>query len=206
MNCTNCGAPMELFSQRRYYFCRHCGAFHFLEAPEIDGLEVLVRPADARACPNCGQGMSRSLLDRTHDVEHCEQCRGVLMARRTFAEVVTRRRAWATGPAMPPQPIDRRELERLIACPVCRGRMEAHPYYGPGNVIMDSCGHCDLVWLDFGELRQIVDAPGRDRGSKTGPPPTYDDRLPRGPSRSRAEDDEENPSIDLIGWLKTILR
>jgi len=84
--------------------------------------------------------------------------------------------------------------------------MEAHPYYGPGNVIMDSCGHCDLVWLDFGELRQIVDAPGRDRGSKTGPPPTYDDRLPRGPSPSRPEDDDENPSIDLIGWLKTILR
>jgi Zn-finger nucleic acid-binding protein len=42
--------------------------------------------------------------------------------------------------------------------------METHPYYGPGNVIIDSCGECDLVWLDFGELKQISDAPGGDRG------------------------------------------
>jgi Zn-finger nucleic acid-binding protein len=39
-----------------------------------------------------------------------------------------------------------------------------HPYYGPGNVVIDTCSRCDLIWLDFGELKQIADAPGRDRG------------------------------------------
>jgi hypothetical protein len=43
--------------------------------------------------------------------------------------------------------------------------MEVHPYYGPGNVVIDSCSACDLIWLDHGELKQISDAPGRDRGS-----------------------------------------
>jgi Zn-finger nucleic acid-binding protein len=42
--------------------------------------------------------------------------------------------------------------------------METHPYYGPGNVIIDSCSRCELIWLDFGELKQIADAPGPDRG------------------------------------------
>jgi hypothetical protein len=42
--------------------------------------------------------------------------------------------------------------------------MDVHPYFGPGNVIIDTCGTCDLVWLDFGELKQIEDAPGQDRG------------------------------------------
>ena len=38
-------------------------------------------------------------------------------------------------------------------------------YYGGGNVIIDRCVGCDLVWLDYGELKQIIDAPGIDRGS-----------------------------------------
>jgi len=44
--------------------------------------------------------------------------------------------------------------------------MATHPYYGPGNVVIDSCGQCELIWLDFGELEQIVAAPGKDRGSR----------------------------------------
>lgn len=42
--------------------------------------------------------------------------------------------------------------------------MDVHPYYGPGNVAIDSCSACNLVWLDFGELRQITHAPGQDCG------------------------------------------
>jgi hypothetical protein len=44
--------------------------------------------------------------------------------------------------------------------------MATHPYYGPGNVIIDTCEPCEVVWLDFGELKQIVAAPGKDRGSR----------------------------------------
>ena len=33
-------------------------------------------------------------------------------------------------------------------------------------MIIDNCLPCDMIWLDFGEMRQIVDAPGRDRGSR----------------------------------------
>jgi Zn-finger nucleic acid-binding protein len=63
-----------------------------------------------------------------------------------------------------PSPLNPRALERKLSCPKCGGALETYPYGGPGNAVIDGCRHCDVIWLDFGEFRQIVDAPGRDRG------------------------------------------
>ena len=38
--------------------------------------------------------------------------------------------------------------------------MEVHPYYGPGNIIIDSCQECQYVWLDHGELRTVERSEG----------------------------------------------
>ena len=203
MNCGNCGAPMQLFERRRYFFCRHCGTFHFLDAPEVDGVQVLARSPQPRACSICKGALARALLDGVNPVEYCQGCRGVLIPRRTFAEVITRRRAWATDIPTPPLPLDRAELERRVECPSCGAAMEAHPYFGPGNVVIDNCAACELIWLDFGELKQIVDAPGRDRGRREGPPPQTDTALrplaaPSGyPSESRGGTD----LLDLLARL-----
>jgi len=173
MNCRNCAAPMELFDRRRYFFCRHCGAFEFLERTDADGILV--------PCPLCRAALTKALLDGRHSVQYCEQCRGVVMARASFADAVVGRRAQATGPGVQPDALDRKELERRVTCPSCRKMMDVHPYFGPGNVIIDTCAKCDLVWLDFGELKQIADAPGQDRG-----------RIPR----PIVEADEVAPSSD----------
>ena len=53
-----------------------------------------------------------------------------------------------------------------IDCPQCHRRMDTHLYGGPGNVVIDSCEECSLIWLDRGELMHIVHAP--------------DDRIPEG--------------------------
>lgn len=160
---------MELFERRRYYFCRYCGTFHFLDTADMDGVHVLERGTDARPCPVCTTPLAKSLLDNSHVVQYCDGCRGVLLERTSFAHAVTERRAWATGQPTAPQPIEQRELQRKLVCPSCGAPMEVHPYYGPGNVVIDTCARCDAVWLDFGELRQIADAPGRDRGSRNVP-------------------------------------
>jgi Zn-finger nucleic acid-binding protein len=89
--------------------------------------------------------------------------------RADFADAVTRRRARAAGAPVTPSPLDPRELDTRMPCPSCGERMDVHPYYGPGNVVIDSCSRCDLIWLDFGELAQITDAPGRDRGQTARP-------------------------------------
>ena len=164
MDCRNCGAPMELFERRRYYFCSYCGTFHFIETPPVDGIRVLERPVDALPCPLCQMPLAKSLLDDVYPLQHCEQCQGLLISRDGFVDAVARRRARESGPPAPPVPIDQRELKRRLRCPSCKEQMEVHPYYGPGNVVIDNCGRCDLLWLDFGELRQITEAPGRDRG------------------------------------------
>jgi Zn-finger nucleic acid-binding protein len=164
MDCRNCGAPMELFERRRYYYCNHCGTFHFIETAAIEGVRVLGPHDAALSCPVCKAALVRALLDEGSLVQHCEQCRGLLIARPAFGEAVWARRARASGLAIPPQPLDRRELKRQIACPSCRAQMDVHPYYGPGNIVIDSCSGCDLIWLDHGELTQITDAPGSDRG------------------------------------------
>ena len=91
------------------------------------------------------------------------------MPRTTFASVLNKRRAWATVPPTEPPPLDRRALDRKLLCPVCGARMTTYPYSGAGNVVIDNCVACDLIWLDFGEMRQMVDAPGRDRGTRSGP-------------------------------------
>lgn len=96
--------------------------------------------------------------------QHCERCRGILLARTTFAEAITGRRARESGEPSPPVPLDpaRARADRhLSLLPLADGRAS---YYGPGNVVIDSCQRCDLIWLDFGELQQITTAGGRDRG------------------------------------------
>lgn len=89
-----------------------------------------------------------------------------------------------------PVPLDRQALARELSCPKCSYRFETYPHYGPGNVIIDNCTRCDLVWMDFGELRQIVDAPGRDRGNRERP--RVDEEYVRtGPSMSKDAADDQ---------------
>jgi Zn-finger nucleic acid-binding protein len=158
---------MELLGAGRYFFCRHCGSFHFPDVVD-DGVRVL-KPGQNK-CGVCKLPLATAVLDDGFDAEYCERCRGVLLPRAHFAEIVERRRAWAATPPVAPAAIDRRQLERTIQCPGCSGDMVTHPYYGPGNVILDTCDRCDFIWLDYGELTQIVDAPGQDRGRRERPP------------------------------------
>lgn len=154
---------MELLARRRYYFCHYCSTFEFIEGDQLDGLRAL-RPTDPPLpCPLCSGPLAHGLLDAGHAVLHCQRCRGVLLPRRSFAEVINARRAAARGSGRIPGPLDRSELDRLVTCPQCRQRMDAHPYYGPGNIVIDTCTRCDAVWLDSGELGQVTDAPGGDR-------------------------------------------
>lgn len=185
---------MELFERRRYFFCRYCGTFHFIDSVEADGIQVLDRSGVA-PCPVCTLPLAKALLDNVHSIHCCEQCRGVLVPRGVFVDVVNVRRAFATGAPAPPAPLDDRELQRRVTCPLCRQQMDVHPYYGPGNIVIDTCSRCDVIWLDFGELKQVTDAPGRDRGSRFAParPPSE-----AGPRRTHSVTSGGGPLLDLF--------
>jgi Zn-finger nucleic acid-binding protein len=131
--------------------------------PAADGLRVTGE--QGYRCPVCRQPLVRALLDDRATVEICEGCKGILMARRAFAVTLTARRRAARTPSVTPEHADSGELSRRIACPDCGAMMVTDWYYGPGNIIIDTCPRCDLVWLDAGELNRAVDAPGPDRRS-----------------------------------------
>jgi len=151
---------MALHPTRPCWACGHCGSL-VCPDPAADGLRVSGEPG--HLCPVCRTTLTRATLDDRDAIEFCDRCKGILMARRDFAVTLTARRREASTPSVTPRPTDPAELERRLSCPNCRAAMMTDWYYGPGNIVIDTCPTCDLVWLDAGELRRAVDAPGPDR-------------------------------------------
>lgn len=162
MDCENCGAPMTLHGDRDFFYCEFCGSFRF-PAESADGIRALgLADGDVR-CPVCDSSLLNASVDGLQGL-HCSRCKGLLIGRSSFREVVENRRARAEGPPEPPRLLNRELLQRELRCPLCERNMNTHPYHGPGNIVIDTCGHCEVVWLDYGELGTITDAPGHDRG------------------------------------------
>jgi Zn-finger nucleic acid-binding protein len=160
VSCENCGAPMTVVPGRDYFTCEYCGSYAF---PRLspDGVVVLGEAGDVD-CPLCATTLVRASVAGVR-VLHCANCRGILADQEAFLTVVRFLRAQVSGEPDPVRPLNREDLQREIACPYCGQRMDTHPYYGPGNVVIDNCARCGVIWLDYGELAVIRDAPGRDR-------------------------------------------
>jgi hypothetical protein len=86
--------------------------------------------------------------------------------------------------------------------------MSTHPYFGPGNVVIDNCEACELAWLDFGELAQIVDAPGKDRGTRGMPPPVKSEPFGNGITGARVVGGGARPEdlVDATDLLTLLAR
>jgi Zn-finger nucleic acid-binding protein len=152
MNCPSCGAAMRIVGNRRYFSCIHCGSYEFPEETD-EGIAPTGQTVGA-ACPVCVQPLQGALIDG-ETVCYCGQCRGFLTQTTMFAAIVAKRRATHSPNEMRTEPFDKEELKRELLCPNCQRRMEAHPYYGGGNAVVDTCEACSLIWLDAGELAII---------------------------------------------------
>ena len=53
---------------------------------------------------------------------------------------------------------DQNMIRRTITCPCCEKNMEVRGRHG---VAIDVCPHCRGVWLDKGELDQVLERSGR---------------------------------------------
>ena len=90
---------------------------------------------------------------------YCTKCRGMLVSIDKFLPLIEYLRALRTPTGLSPEPRDNSDADRRIACPVCDRTMTGHPYGGPGNVNIDTCEACSVIWLDRKELWRIVLAP-----------------------------------------------
>src|SRR5579862_8679111 len=153
MTCPSCGATMRLKQDAEFFTCEYCGNIHFPE-PNADGVRVLGE-AVPELCPLCSLALVKAAMSG-HRFRYCEHCRGMLMVMDVFSEMVDDLRSRREATANPAHQPDWHDLDRRIRCPQCQTVMETHLYGGPGNVIIDDCEKCSLVWLDYGELDRIV--------------------------------------------------
>lgn len=137
------------------FVCDYCGA-ELVPPPEADG--VLVLSESTQECPICVRRLFDGSLE-TYSLKYCAACHGMLVAMDRLVGLVEKlrlRRDRFSGRIEPRSPLD---ADRHLRCPSCGSVMEGHPYGGGGNVNVDSCEKCAVVWLDGGELRRIATAP-----------------------------------------------
>lgn len=165
MNCPSCGAPMKLKSDMQSFRCEYCLSVYFPEKND-DGVRVLDEPS-GHDCPVCVTPLVHAFVAKS-PVIYCAKCNGMLVAMAALEDTIDALRA-EHGSAKAPPPPDKDDLRRKINCPQCHRHMDAHIYGGPGNVIIDSCETCCVLWLDRGELMRIAYAPdGRSASSSSG--------------------------------------
>ena len=154
---------MILFRERDYYFCEHCTSYHFPDQSS-QGLRVLGENPEGIKCPHCKIVLNLMTYDDYYQGYQCSKCQGLMFNRTTFRDAIDASRAKAKTPPAPYTTFDPVELERRTFCPTCEKEMATFQYMGPGNIVIDTCHSCDLIWLDYGEITKVVNAPGRDRG------------------------------------------
>lgn len=146
---------MRIEVSRECYVCDYCGNV-FAPEPDTTGVRVFDQPAGCD-CPVCRKPLLRGVAAQ-ESICCCPNCGGMLIQMDAFTGIVTQLRSAFTSRQIAPS-IQVRDLERRIPCPLCHAPMDAHPYGGPGNIVIDSCENCCVDWLDNGELQRIVHAP-----------------------------------------------
>jgi Zn-finger nucleic acid-binding protein len=166
MNCPSCGGPIAPKPDTEGFQCEYCHAVFYPH--EEDGVQISDDGADAElACPVCNAPLVHAAVAKI-PVLSCKECHGLLLTMPVLEPVIEELRDEASSPAVQTPP-DRGDLKRTVQCPKCHRRMDTHYYSGPGNVIVDSCDTCLLIWLDRGELTRIARAPDEGDGDDSRP-------------------------------------
>ena len=160
--CRQCGGTASLVPGQDHLQCDYCQSLVFTtDNPlTVDGIRSGGEFLEGAECPVCVQPLETGTIDG-NPVLFCGKCFGLLIRKVHFGTVIRARRARRNPDEKEPVgPIDQTQYQRRIDCPSCLLKMEVHPYYGPGNVVIDSCHRCEYIWLDHSELRSIERAEG----------------------------------------------
>lgn len=145
-------------------------------------------------CPCCSHPLQTGLIEGRRGL-YCDHCFGILLRHEDFAGIIQERQSRRTGiESSEPRAIDPASFERRLNCPSCQVSMDVHPYYGPGNIVIDTCVPCGFMWLDHGELTRV-------EHSVVGRSPSICDasdsaRSAAGPHSSIADEQMPDPTRD----------
>ncbi len=155
MNCPSCGAPLRLEEEKDFLCCDYCRNILYPEKNE-EGVRVLSEESKLQ-CPVCAVALAHASLGG-HRILYCQRCRGMLTLMERFMALAAALRAGQTD-GIPQAPARPEEFQRHTFCPQCHHEMDTHFYGGPGNVVIDSCSPCHMIWLDYHELLRIIRSP-----------------------------------------------
>lgn len=157
VSCRKCGGAATMVPGQDYHRCDYCSSL--IQVAEISRDRILPTGAlPGSDCPSCSEMLKTGLIEGRRTL-YCGSCFGLLLAQGDFASIVhERQRQRISGEPAEPRPISPAAFDRHLNCPSCLQKMEVHPYYGPGNVVVDSCSQCGFIWLDHGELTRIEQA------------------------------------------------
>ena len=104
-------------------------------------------------CPVCREPMIVLELDEV-EIDHCTSCGGIWLdageLELLLGDPARRDRFLSSFET------DKGTEEKSRRCPICRKRMEKVSAGANGKVRIDRCRNNDGIWLDEGELEQIL--------------------------------------------------
>jgi len=156
ITCGSCGAPIAPVPGKDYFVCPYCGAYYFPEASQ-DGVKILGEPGSL-TCPVCKIPLVTAVIGQDFHVQACSRCRGVMVSQDLLAFVIRSLRL-TSKKIDDTLPLDRSGLNIQRFCQTCGRKMDTHAYEGGGNIVIDVCIHCGLVWFDYGEIKRVVTSP-----------------------------------------------
>lgn len=148
---------MRLSRDQGLMLCDYCGS---QKTPPMDEDGVVVLDPTSHLCPVCATPLANASIE-SQEMLYCTHCHGMLLDMEKFLpllDVLREYRYWSRSSQAP------RDFDdgRVLHCPLCKHEMDHHPYGGGGNLAVDSCEPCGVLWLDRGELSRIVAGPDRD--------------------------------------------
>jgi len=165
MRCQFCSAPMPT----QGFICEFCRKRNSLNMSSLPKVEI-VDEDDKYNCPVCENELENINIGTKKKVliQHCSHCDGVFIKENIMKQIIDK------------QTIDRQKFDHLMVrfiqnnprhastikdkykkCPICEKMMLRYNYgtaIGTASgVILDRCPEQHGIWLDSGELKQIIE-------------------------------------------------
>lgn len=104
-------------------------------------------------CPKCKEKVMETETILSIEAQRCPHCHGLFLAAGRLQELLQKKDKDAVEKEPFTAMSDQKDME-MGRCPACDVDME--PCWGPANMRLDKCPQCEAVFLDQGELSEIL--------------------------------------------------